>query len=168
MAPGKWPKEVLSFLPSEVDDILAQSRRDDTVLLCTVQSLQAIHRDDPAHYRAVARRISIVIVDEGHYEPAPEWAKAVRELDKPTILFTATPYRNDHKLFNVHPEYVYTYSHGRAVRERYVRDVRFHNVSFSASPQRFVRELIRFYRGAFQSLKPSGVERPRSHSPMPD
>ena len=68
----------------------------------------------------------MIIVDEGHREPAPKWAESVRELKKPTVLFTATPCRNDHKMFNVDPDYVYTYSHHKAVNERYIREVKFY------------------------------------------
>ncbi|WP_421738112.1 DEAD/DEAH box helicase family protein [Caulobacter sp.] len=45
-------------------------------------------------FRDLLKSVDLVIVDEGHHEPAFSWAQAVRELDKPTIIFTATPSRS--------------------------------------------------------------------------
>jgi hypothetical protein len=48
-------------------------------------------------FRELLRSVDLVIVDEGHYEPAYSWSQAVRAIGKPTIIFSATPYRNDYK-----------------------------------------------------------------------
>jgi superfamily II DNA or RNA helicase len=47
-------------------------------------------------FQDLIRSVDLVIVDEGHHEPAFSWAQAVRTLKKPTVVFSATPYRNDY------------------------------------------------------------------------
>jgi hypothetical protein len=64
-----------------------------------------------------------VFVDEGHYEPAVEWGQAVKQLQKPTVLLTATPYRNDLKLFQVKNDDVHHYTHEAAETRKIIRKV---------------------------------------------
>ena len=67
-------------------------------VFATIQALQQIH-DDEAEYAKLAGLFGTVLFDEGHREPAPQWARAARGLGARTILFSATPYRNDLKVF---------------------------------------------------------------------
>lgn len=67
----------------------------------------------------------LVVVDEGHYEPAPSWSRSVRELALPTILLSATPFRNDYKLFTVRGSFAYNFSFLKAADAKIVRDVCF-------------------------------------------
>ncbi len=67
----------------------------------------------------------VVFVDEGHREPAKTWSRAVRNLKKPTILFSATPYRNDRRFFNLKNEF-YELSFQKAYEEyKCIRNVLF-------------------------------------------
>ena len=50
----------------------------------------------------------LVVVDEGHYELVPR-SRSVRELKRPTVLLSATPFRNDYKLFQVKGRFVFNY-----------------------------------------------------------
>jgi hypothetical protein len=63
----------------------------------------------------------LIIVDEGHYEPAVSWSRGVREFNLPTLLLSATPYRNDFKSFRVRGRYVFNYPYADAVRDRIIR-----------------------------------------------
>lgn len=74
-------------------------------------------------FRELLRNVDLVIVDEGHYEPAYSWAQAVRHLGRPTIVFSATPYRNDYKYFDIDGNFVFNLSFLEAASERLVRDV---------------------------------------------
>lgn len=74
-------------------------------------------------FRDLIKSVDLVIVDEGHHEPAYSWAQAVRELDKPTIIFTATPYRNDYKYFQVSGRFTFNLSWAEAVDEKLIRQV---------------------------------------------
>lgn len=120
-----------------------------TIFISTIAALQATLAGWENDYHALRKKIDLVIVDEGHREPAPKWAQAVRGLGRPTVLLTATPYRNDHKIFSVDPAHIYSYSHHKAVEERFIREVKFNEKKFN-SPDSFVRELIRFYNGPFR------------------
>jgi hypothetical protein len=102
--------------------------------------------------------LGVVIVDEGHYEPAPSWAKAVRDLKRPTILFTATPYRNDFKFFDVDLEFCFFYSHEQAEADRLIRGVKFEPREFDSVPA-FGAELLAFWQQLSASPKPRVIVR---------
>ena len=74
-------------------------------------------------FRNLLRSVDLVIVDEGHYEPAYAWSQSVRALERPTIVFSATPYRNDYKYFKVDGNFVFNLPWDEAVRERLIRNV---------------------------------------------
>jgi hypothetical protein len=86
-----------------VDDLIADSR---TSLLGQIKD-----------------SFDLVIVDEGHYEPAVSWSRGVRDFNLPTLLLSATPYRNDYKSFRVRGRYVFNYPYADAVRDRIIRPV---------------------------------------------
>ena len=71
----------------------------------------------------IKNSFDLVIVDEGHYEPAVSWSRGVRDFNLPTLLLSATPYRNDYKSFRVRGRYVFNYPYADAVRDRIIRPV---------------------------------------------
>ncbi len=83
-------------------------------------ALQEKHVEE---FRKLVKQVDLVIVDEGHYEPAFSWAQAVRAIGSPTLIFTATPYRNDYKYFDIDGRYVFNLPWDEAVEERLIRDV---------------------------------------------
>jgi superfamily II DNA or RNA helicase len=144
--PSSWPKPVYQFTPATAKEKIDASKEGPSVFVCNIQTLQTLYRERSRQYERLRSKTSLVIVDEGHREPAPEWADAVRGMRKPTVLFTATPYRNDHRIFNVDPNHVYVFTHHEAVGRGYVRDVEFHLEEFGTSPEAFVGRLLEFYR----------------------
>jgi len=88
------------------------------VLVGTLNGLQTLERKYPRIYKKLSESISLVVVDEGHYEPAVLWGRAVRNLERPTLIVTATPYRNDLKLFLVPKKHVFHYEHYRALKTK--------------------------------------------------
>ncbi len=163
ISPENFPKrEVKSFLPSTIKEIPYKSRETNTIFICTIQTLQKIYSKEESKkiYDKLRKKISIVIFDEGHREPAPKWAKAVRNLKKPTILFSATPYRNDYKQFNIDPNYIFVYTYQQAVKNRYIREVEFHEAKYN-SPENFVEELLKFYEKFKNNLNPDNNSEPR-------
>ena len=66
----------------------------------------------------------LVIVDEGHCEPAPHWREALRSIPVPRVIFTATPFRNDLKLFDIDFDHAYSLTHGEAVDGKFLRELR--------------------------------------------
>lgn len=165
--PAVWPKRVTEFRPSTIGEIVRTPPLVKSAYIGTIQGLQWLHAraqggdggyaDD---YEALRDSIGLVIVDEGHYEPAPTWSAAIRDLGVPTVLFTATPYRNDLKAFDISPENVFTYTYHDAVHERYIRKVEFREESFRSLVE-FCEKLIDFYRNDFQLLSPSAVTNAR-------
>lgn len=86
---------------------LASDWKDPGIYVATFQKLATLSDADIARLR---RDFGLVMVDEGHSEPAPVWSKIARGLQGHKVVITATPYRNDLFQFDVHPEHNYVYS----------------------------------------------------------
>jgi superfamily II DNA or RNA helicase len=147
-------KHVGRLLPSTAWKILSEHKAP-AIWTSTISTLQQLHSEHDRAYDELAHRVKLVIVDEGHYEPAPSWAKAVRGLRRPTALFTATPYRNDFKIFQVDRDFCYFYSHERAEDDRFIRRLQFTGQEFDSVPS--------FCDGLLDAWKrlPRSEERPR-------
>lgn len=126
---------VEQFLPKNVDMMvqhLVEAECDRAILVGTHQALGDIRKraHDPesqgsancvallAHIQDV---FDLVIVDEGHYEPAISWSRGVREFNLPTLLLSATPYRNDYKSFRVRGRYLFNFPYRQAVDGSIIR-----------------------------------------------
>jgi hypothetical protein len=92
-------RDVIEIYPSTAKDILKVTEAQ--VMVATFATLNELRLDRTDVYNQLANAITMVIVDEGHYEPAIEWGKSVKALRCKTVLLTATPYRNDLKLFRI-------------------------------------------------------------------
>lgn len=147
------PKKVEQLTPSSISAILKKSVRKQTVYICTIQSLNTIYQGQGSDFLALRKEIELVLFDEGHRKPAPEWARAIRALAKPTILFTATPYRNDHKMFDINSEFVFALSYNSALENQYVRKVIFYRKTWD-SAEEFVSVVRDFYHSDFKKIKP--------------
>lgn len=126
---------VEQFLPKNVTMLvqhLGDEGADRAILVGTHQALGDIRKTatDPdagnhGNCRALLGHIrenfDFVIVDEGHYEPAISWSRGVREFNLPTLLLSATPYRNDYKSFRVRGRYLFNFPYEQAVEGRIIR-----------------------------------------------
>jgi superfamily II DNA or RNA helicase len=139
------------FTPAGLNAKLKQVQHGG-VLVCTNQTLQAL-RKDHTRFRRLQKWTTLALVDEGHREPAPRWAEAVRELDCPTVLFTATPYRNDLQLFDVSHDYFYSYTFGEALDDRIVREVEFINGGWSRGVANTITEFVTKLLTATKSIE---------------
>lgn len=142
--PAGFPQ--VRYLPktSEIDSI--RSIRQPTIFVSTVAKLVSIHRElqsDPKRRRLVFDGFAGLFVDEGHYEPAKKWSQAIRAFDLPTVLLTATPYRNDALYFNVEEKNRHRLSHADAVATGLLREPTFQVLS-SADVDRFTDDLVSF------------------------
>ena len=91
-------------LPSSSDVERIRQTTESTIFVATIAAISVLARRASELDYDIGQVFSgfgCVIVDEGHYEPAPQWSQAIRSLGRPTILLTATPYRNDLKYFNI-------------------------------------------------------------------
>jgi superfamily II DNA or RNA helicase len=124
-----------TFLPSRCLSIVQNLKKvERCILVGTHQALDKIRRtatDEENSAAAICRELlaqikntfDLVVVDEGHYEPAVSWSRGVRDFNLPTVLLSATPYRNDYKSFRVRGRYIFNYSYADAVKERVVRPI---------------------------------------------
>ena len=137
---------VRSLLPSSADKILADPAIK--VIVSSLAALTDLRRDHPDSYEAIKNLIDLVIVDEGHYEPAVEWGKSVKKLEKPTVLMTATPYRNDLKLFHIsQPEKsVWQFHHDKAQNTGVIRALEFHSLGSSTNLDELIKNFITFWK----------------------
>jgi superfamily II DNA or RNA helicase len=143
-ADASWaPDKTLHLLPSMMDEaikVMDSAHGDRIVVLSTIQTLQQIHGGP--HYGRIAGRFGTVLFDEGHREPATLWARAVRGLGAPTVLFSATPFRNDLKIFDVDPDHVHFLSFEQAVANCLIRGVEIVEEPLDGGARGFARRAI--------------------------
>ncbi|WP_200939224.1 MULTISPECIES: DEAD/DEAH box helicase [unclassified Caulobacter] len=106
----------------KVVELIGDAQGEEVAIFATIQALQQIHADELA-YAKLAGLFGTVFFDEGHREPAPQWARAARGLGAPTILFSATPYRNDLKVFGVDQDFTSFLSFEAAAGQGLIRPV---------------------------------------------
>ena len=121
-------RDVVEMFPTTAKDILKAN--GPQVIVATFATLNELRLDHSADYDKLAEAISLVVVDEGHYEPAVEWKKSVTGLKTKTVLLTATPYRNDLKLFRItdSKKDAHHFTHKKAVAEGIIRELRCDNL----------------------------------------
>lgn len=140
--------KVVELFPKTVEDVLKDSTTK--VMVCSFTALNDIRRDRTIDYDKLAAFIDLVIVDEGHYEPAVEWGRSVKGLHAPTVLLTATPYRNDQKLFRIRNanEAIFQFSHEDAEAKKIIREVRFEQLDCEASLGSLTQSFIDYWTKA--------------------
>jgi hypothetical protein len=132
-APIPVGKEVVRIYPSTASTTLRE-HQGQTIWMATIAALQMLQSGAEA-YKELHKRVRLVVVDEGHYEPARSWSEAVRGLERPTALFSATPYRNDVKYFDLANDFQYHFSHAEAQDSHILRRVEFEPLRFDGVPE---------------------------------
>lgn len=97
---------------------------------------------DEVAMAALFRHFATVVVDECHYEPAPSWSRAVRAMGLPICLFTATPFRNDNRMFDIDVSAQFRYSHDEAISEAVLREPDFEILEPQTSIAAYVELLL--------------------------
>ena len=105
-------------------------------------------------FAALRSHVSLVLVDEGHYEPALSWSQAIRQFDVPRVLFTATPFRNDLKAFDTDYFNAYSYPFHKATEERFIRQVEIIDRPTGLGPKTFIDDVLDAYDGGSLQLIP--------------
>lgn len=134
----------------------------DAILVCTPQMLSSLKRRGNSLFTQLKRTTRLLLFDEGHYEPARIWRQAVRELRCPRIVFTATPFRDDFKLFEIEDAHWFHYTYAEALLDGFVRSVEVHSRPDLVSPARFVDDVVAQYDILFGSPSESLRDRPRA------
>ena len=128
-----WDK--INYKPNEVKRIEIFKGKFETeftkdnvkgcILIITIQKLLYIHQNNFNLFENLCEYINVVFYDEGHREPSEQWSIISRILKKKTVLFTATPYRNDNKVFNIDGDYIFNYSIREAIKKKYLKNPKF-------------------------------------------
>jgi superfamily II DNA or RNA helicase len=143
-AAKEWqPDRTLKLLPSNLDPVIetmVDSKGQRLIVVGTIQSLQQIHVEGGT--RKLKDHIGTVIFDEGHREPAPLWAEVVRGLEVPTILFSATPFRSDLKIFDVDDKHIFFLSFKEAASKSLIRSVNIVTIKLPLNPMEFAGQII--------------------------
>ena len=152
--PGSTRPESLPVcrLPSSTNLERVLETSEPTVFVATIAAISvAAARSDGLGFDLgdVFADFGCVLVDEGHYEPAHEWSKAIRGLHRPTVLLTATPYRNDVKYFRVGEAWRYRFPHWQAEEKRFLRTPEFVTLRDATEPVAFARQLFEQVRARF-------------------
>lgn len=140
--------------PPETDlgKILSET---DSVLVMTVQMLVELQRGrgpvQQSAYAALCSSIDLVLFDEGHYEPAAKWSEAVRNLAKPVVLLSATPFRNDLKAFRISAGNIHLFKLHEAVAEEVIRDVHVQRREPALTEALFCDDVIDYCTGLWGS-----------------
>ncbi|WP_084589484.1 DEAD/DEAH box helicase [Cobetia amphilecti] len=111
-----------------------------------ITTFQMLSNMDKEELDVFKNTLDLIIVDEGHAEPAPLWRKLVRNTVAHKVIFTATPYRNDLFQFDIdsHSSYVYTFS--SAVVDNILAEPKFETVD-KEKLTRYVSKFLNKYPG---------------------
>jgi superfamily II DNA or RNA helicase len=148
---GEIPKTVLNIRKGLELELENSEEVENLIVIMTFSMLQSIAKNRESIFNILKKKVSLILVDEGHYEPAKKWSKLVRkEIKAPKILFTATPYRNDFQVFDIDLDYIFTFSFKSAVKERYIRDIEIINRLLDKfTPDSFIDDVVEFYHQQF-------------------
>lgn len=123
------------------------------ILVATIQLIDNMANapDRRGGYDRLGQGCDAVIVDEGHYEPARSWSQTIRRLGQPTVLVTATPYRNDLRAFKFDQDAVYISRYSDLVNTGILRsiDVAGADPDAAADPIEFAETVLRAFVAKF-------------------
>jgi superfamily II DNA or RNA helicase len=143
--PSELPRvRLVASAKSFIEHVRGQKQYEPVVHVATLSMVLKIFETvefDEAAMAALFGRFATVIVDECHYEPAPSWSRAVRATGLPICLFTATPFRNDNRMFAIDSAAQYRYTHAKAVAHRVLRVPRFEHID-ETSIRQYVDALL--------------------------
>ncbi len=153
------PPPEISNIPKTVIEITnteqLQKIQDfsSSVLISTIQMIYSMSKLPNAEWEELIKHIDLVIIDEGHCEPASSWSQAIRSFNAPKIVFTATPFRNDLKVFDIDTTFLYSYTFHNALQDHLLRSVEFIPMKATKDPNQFIDDLLEFYDKKFGNSK---------------
>lgn len=143
---------------TEGSSINSKSISSNLVIIMTIQMMVSIENNTDV-FNLLSSNAELLIIDEGHYEPAKEWSKTIRKIEAPKVIFTATPFRNDFKVFDIDKHYCFILTFIEAQTKNYLRQVEFIERSSlnRKTPKDFINDLLDFYDSKFSTF----TEKPR-------
>ena len=137
------PTRVVQILPSKIHELAKSLKANDgerTVLVGTIQAIQQANSNGTIG--ELHGLVGTILFDEGHREPAPSWADVVRGFGVPTVLFSATPFRGDLKVFDVSDEDIHFLSFMEALENNLIRGVEIDERELSHDVGTFAQQLL--------------------------
>ncbi|MCH4551417.1 DEAD/DEAH box helicase [Aestuariibaculum lutulentum] len=125
---------------------------DDIIYISTIQKLDWIRKNNIHLYESLIKEIKLVIFDEGHYEPAYSWSQTIRGFKSKKILFTATPFRNDLKPFDILDKFIFPYKYADGIKDKYLREVEFKSENREKDDDSFLKKVLAHYKFKFGSF----------------
>ena len=122
---------------------------DNQVWVATIQKILGISRTNTKVFNELLKKVNLIVVDEGHYEPALAWSDVIRRFKIPKVILTATPYRNDLKLFDIDLKHTYGYSYMQAEADHYIRQVKFYEYDSGQSARKIIKQIIKYMNDTF-------------------
>lgn len=155
--PSKLPKRVV-----EVPRAALPAKLDGVVVVMTIQLLTRYFAHDRDKFDRLLNAVQLLILDEGHAEPSPLWSSVIRSFQVPRILFTATPYRNDFKPFDIDfTKSFFRYAFDDAIKDRVIRDVKVLDAKHPGNPQAFADQLVALRDKHLPAVDPISKQAPR-------
>lgn len=143
-APDFWrPDIVLQALPGSIDilsDQMQKATGKRIIVVATIQAVQQIYA--AGEVGKLHNFIGTILFDEGHREPAPLWAKVIRNFAVPTVLFSATPFRGDLKVFDIDEDHIDFLSFADAAGQALMRGVLVEERELAHDPFLFATQII--------------------------
>jgi hypothetical protein len=127
-----------------------------------IEDNEALKESDRKKLVSLLNSFDLVIVDESHYEPAFIWSQCIRSLGLPTVLFSATPYRNDFRYFDIDGRFAFNLSYEEARSRRLIRSVRvLLDDATATAGESFPQRLVRFADEVGKATNPAEPKRAR-------
>lgn len=121
---------IVSFLQTGIKKLKdAEALLNSNVIISTPQIITSILNGSLEIKTAFLNWCNYLIMDEAHHSQAKEWNNIklqIESLNKPILLFTATPFRNDKK--RLQGEIIYDYPLSLAQRDRYFKHITLHPI----------------------------------------
>lgn len=153
-----------SLIPSNFKKIQKDISGNKFIIVTTIQALQSIASDSSCEkeYNDFQKKVDCIIFDEGHKEPAYTWGETIRSFNKPTILFSATPYRNDYKVFNIDKERFYAIEHEFCTKQNFLRELEIIEVNDSPyTVATYLTKLLSELKKIESEISKQGIKNPK-------
>jgi superfamily II DNA or RNA helicase len=158
-------QKIESLLPSDFLKIYNDIKNSKFIVVTTIQALQSIatNSDIISEYEDFKKLVDCIVFDEGHKEPAYTWGETIRSFKKPTVLFSATPYRNDYKVFNIDKENFFSINHNYSVSQEFLRELEIKSVDEKPfTTATFVNKLLNEIYKIEPELIKQGIKNPKT------
>ena len=126
-------------------NVTEEQIKENPIICWTIQKLSSVYKERETNriYNILHKNVQLILFDEGHYEPAPKWSDAVRSFNVPRIIFSATPFRNDFKKFDIDwKNNVYRISYKDLINDKQIRSVEIEDIGSKNKVEDVVHDLL--------------------------